>query len=362
MTIIAADATFKDDVRFALLFIDSARSFGFTEVLTNTQIQEMVTLSDEFPQKGWNIILPADSTAENNEITAEIVDRQIEKFLCLKGFESLLLQDAGICTLIVKAAIDRSITLLRDRALQLLKELETLAQKYNSISDPSILKELLQHIALCELLARTDSEFLVDSDMKFITVGHMLKAIVNNIGTSTKNKIAMHDYDGILDDIKKFDVKNSQINIKVDEILKAVFTALQIQEREIADRVQKFRLDTTCTKESEVLIDELCNISDKLSLFLAHVTPTQLESVKIVNDIGAGIYQTMQSISKAGKACVDNIQLSFTKIYYFEAEETVTYAESMIIRLEKLTASIAGTSEAQEHLISQVRSSSRYTV
>ena len=347
---------FKDDVRLALLFIDSARHFKFNEVLPDTLLQEMETLSNEFPMKGWNVILPADSTAEDIEITVEIIDKQIEKFRFLKDFESLLQNDLGPCSLMVRDAIDRSIKLLKDCVIQLLKSVETVANKYSSNSDPANLDILLRHITLCELLARTDNDILVDSDMKFVTVGLMFKTIINNIGTSTKDKILIHDYDGILDDIKKFDVQNSQINVKVDEILKAVFIELHNQERDIEDRVSKFRSDTTCTKESEALIDELRDISDKLNLFVAHVNPTQFQSVKSVNDISTGVYQTMLSISRKGKSCIDSIQISLTVSTDMEAEERIIFAESMLLRLEKLTDAITDASKAQDHLMSQVRS------
>ena len=362
----ASDVAFKDNVRDALLFFSSAESLGFPSFLIDDQKAEVLKASCYFEALKGSILLPLKSTEEYsdcipldivpNEVTEESVRGLRDAFFFLKSFQSLFIRDDGWYILQVKESIDGVLKCLTESVFKFLIDLDTTAKRYKSSSNssPTILDELHKEFQICGLLSSIDNYLPVDCTLKFVTVGHKFKSLLSDISNSIRNKILTHDYDGILDDLRKFDRNNPAIIEEMKQILQLVFKALHDQERKIADSVLLYRLDTSSAAANQSLIYDLRKVSVNSMQFMLFVSKGQMKVILTEIEIITCINRSRFSLCTACKSGLENTQPSSTKCNFVETEEIIRSADSMFQLLETLAKDINDARIAQEPLITQV--------
>ena len=355
------DAVFKDNVRHALLFFSTARSLGFPSFPTDLQEEELTKTFEHFVAIGRNISeqRKSDSGASITNFI-ETIEASVREsklyFSFLKSFEFLFGRDEdGWYILKVKESIGGALKLLTEGFDKLVGNLHTKADDCLSRGDLSLamLDELRKDYQLCELFSSHSPSVFSDYAMKFLSAGQKFKNLMMDISTTTKNKILTRDYDGILDDLKKFDANDPTIHKEVEEILRLVFKALSDQEKKIASSVLTYRFGATSATAIEPLTDELREIFKKLMLFIPYVSTWQDE----INHIATGVNESILSICKKCKSGLDDVRLSTVTFNFLEAEEMIKSAECMLVLLKKLSDDIANARKVQEHSISKVSSS-----
>ena len=148
----------------------------------------------------------------------------------------MFLHDDGWYILKMKESVNGALEFLRESALKFVTYLKTTAENYKSRGNlnPVMLNELQMKSHLCECYSAIDNYLPAESSYKFIIVGQSFKSLIMDISTSTRNKILVHDYSGILDDLKKFDCN-------IPTTLKEVKQILQLAFRELHNDASKIK-------------------------------------------------------------------------------------------------------------------------
>ena len=293
----------------------------------------------------------------SNLVIEESVNVVKNKFQFLTVFQSLFLHDDGWYILKMKESINGALEILRESVLKFVIYLKTTAEDYKSRGNltPVMLDELLKKSHLCECYSPIDNCFAADSPFRFITVGQSFKYLIMDISTSTRDKILVHDYSGILDDLKEFDCEIPSILKEMEHILQLVWKELRNDASKIAQSALTFRLDTTTALASQALINDLHAISERSILFMAYVSDTQKSVIDIRLEIVTIINETTSLICDECKSSLNSLQFSSAKFDFQEAEVMIKSAESMLLLLEKLADEMANNRKAQEPLITQVK-------
>ena len=370
MADVSANAVFKNNVRDALLFFDAAKSLGFPSFLTDDHEEVIKTAFDYIMEIARNVDglqLPLENAEEpkkparedvrSNLFIEESVNVVKNKFQFLTVLQSMFLHDDGCYILKMKESIQGALEFLRESVLKFVTYLKTTAEAYKSgeILSPFMLDELLKKYHLCECYLPIDNCFTADSPFRFITVGQSFKSLIMDISKSTQSKILMHDYSGILDDLKKFDRNIPTILKEVEHILQLVFRELHNEASKIAQSALTYRLDTTTALVGQALINDLHTISEMSILYMAYVSETQKPVIGIRFEIVTIINQTTSLICEECTSSLNSLQLSSVNFNFVEAEGVIKSAESMLLLLEKLANDMANDRKAQEPLITQVK-------
>ena len=168
------------------------------------------------------------------------------------------------------------------------------------------------------------------------------------------DKIVIHDYSGILDDLKKFD-QGAPSNVKeMNQILQLVYNELHNDALKIAQSARTYRLGTTTALENETLINDLHTVSDRSLLFMDFVSETQRPVIGRRLDIETIVNQSTSLIYDECKLSLNSLKFSSVLFDFIEAEGMIKSAESNMLLLEKLADDIANDRKAQEPLITQV--------
>ena len=354
------DTVFKGNLRHALLFFSTVRSLGFPSFLTDQQEKEVMTTFEHLVAIGRGKSKKenydsADFITNFKEITEESVCEIKLYFSFLKSLEFLFVRDDdGWYILKVKESISGALKLLTDGLEKLIANLNGKADdclSHGSLS-PVMLDELRKDFQVCELFSSHNTPVFSDFAMKFLSASQKFKNLMMEISTSTKNKILTRDYDGILDDLKKFDANNPTISKEVEEILRLVFKALSAQMKKIAASVLTYRFGATSATAIEPLTDDLREIFKKLMLFIPYVSTWQDE----ISYIATGVNESTLSICKKCKLGLDDVELSSVTFNFLEAEEMIKSAECMLKLLQKLGDDVANARKVQEPSISKVSS------
>ena len=370
MADISTNAIFKNKVRDALLIFDAARSLGFSSFLTDDHEEVIKTAFDhimEIARDAGGLLLPLENPEEpkkparkenkSNLFIAESVDAVKNKFHFLEAFQSLFVHDDGWYILKMKESVNGALEFLRESALKFVTYLKTTAENCKSRGNlnPVMLNELQMKSHLCECYSAIDNYLPAESSYKFIIVGQSFKSLIMDISTSTRNKILVHDYSGILDDLKKFHQGVPSIVKEVKQILQLVFKELHNDALKTEQSARSFRLGTTNALTNQTLINDLYTISERSLNFMTYVIYTQKPVIGIRLEIVTIMNQSRSLIFDQCKSSLDNLQFSSVRLDFLEAEGTIKSVESMLLLLEKLADDNTNDRKAQEPHITQVK-------
>ena len=200
-------------------------------------------------------------------------------------------------------------------------------------------------------IPRTSSQDLNGSFLQAVSlppVGPTLKSLITE-------KILIHDYSGILDDLKTFDRKVPSNAKELKQILYAIFKELRNDASKIAQLAPTYQFDMMTTLASPALINDLHAISERSILFMAYVSDTQKSVIGIRLEIVTIINETTSLICEECKSSLNGLQLSSVNFNFLEAEGVIKSAELKLLLLEKLADEMINDRKAQEPLITQVK-------
>ena len=169
------------------------------------------------------------------------------------------------------------------------------------------------------------------------------------------NKIVIHDYSGILNDLKKFD-QGAPSNVKeMNQILQLVYNKLHDDALKIAQSARTYRLGTTTALENETLINDLHTISKRSLLFMVYVSEMQKRVIGLRLEIVTIVNQSTSLMYDECKLSLNSLKFSSVLFDFVEAEGMIKSAESNMLLLEQLADDIVNSRKALEPLITQVK-------
>ena len=169
------------------------------------------------------------------------------------------------------------------------------------------------------------------------------------------NKIVIHDYSGILNDLKKFNRGVPSILKEVIRILQLVYNKLHDDALKTEQSARTYRLGTTTALANETPINDLHTISEKPLLFMVYVSETQKRMIGLRLEIVTIVNQSTSLIYDECISALNSLELSSLNSNFVEAEGIIISAESNMLLLEKLTDDIVNGRKALEPLITQVK-------
>ena len=169
------------------------------------------------------------------------------------------------------------------------------------------------------------------------------------------DKIVIHDYSGILNDLKKFD-QGAPSNVKeMNQILQLVYNKLHDDALKIAQSARTYRLGTTTALENETLINDLHTISKRSLLFMVYVSEMQKRVIGLRLEIVTIVNQSTSLMYDECKLSLNSLKFSSVLFDFVEAEGMIKSAELNMLLLEQLADDIVNSRKALEPLITQVK-------
>ena len=167
------------------------------------------------------------------------------------------------------------------------------------------------------------------------------------------DKIKVHDYSGILADLRKFEQGAPSTAEEVNQILQLVYNELHNDALKIAQSARTYRLGTTTSLENETLINDLHTISKRSLLFMVYVSEIQKRVIGLRLEIVAIVNQSTSLMYDECKLSLNSLKFSSVLFDFVEAEGIIIFAESNMLLLEKLADDIVSSRKALEPLQNQ---------
>ena len=361
--------SFKSNVRDALIFITSAESLGFNLFLSDSQKVDIISVNAYFTSVGDRIALllqlavlrhhrkdqiTADSENSFNRTTA----LEITKCLSfLKSFEMFMLQNSSPSLLCMKDSIERALAKSTAAVLSLLTDLNSYAKERqtSSASGPSILTSLCEDYQLCDLLSVLD-EFLpiTDSNLKFVSMAYKFKSAISQISNSTRHKIPIHDFDGVLNDLKNFGTGNLLVAAELRGIVQEVYATLSTMLKRDSKTAESFRLGATSHEATVALLDSLHEIAEKSSLFVKYLADDQIDEHAKMKSVSGGVNSALRLVCSDCKSRVGDLKVALGESSFYETETMLASATVTLPLIEQLAGYIKGFNTPDIDLSPQV--------
>lgn len=353
------DEAFKNDTRDALLFFDTAKTLGFPSFPSDIHEATLRKVPLYFVAKG-NVIKDLVNNVKLKRTLSTGVDALMDKsvlkmsncFFLLKSFEIWLTQDNGYYVTGVKKSIDETTEDSSMAICSLLEDLNTTVKKYGTEIDPSMLPMLHSDFQICDLFSSV-SEYLPSATgaLNFIIVKELFKTAISKIKSDTCDRILNEDFQGILDELKKYNRGDSFVSADVRSILEKVFPALTVQMRKITATSVTIKVSATTKGVISVYFDSLLHLYKYSILFRTHLEDNQLKEINEGIEIAKGINKILHDVCVECKSSLTNLRVTAAKGNFFEAEDILHLIEQVHSLLVGLAKEMQNIKMAHEQVI-----------
>jgi hypothetical protein len=364
MPFTALDDTMKCDVRDVLTFFSTADSVGFTSIFNDTLERDIRSIQDHFISVGNRVIFCMERafachkrSVEQNAVddvdkfTDEDALRLKKCFAYLKSFENSLSPCGGYFVDDVKESIQEATRASTAEVLRFLTMLN------NQTGDPTALATcghsapavLILDLQICDSLSVLD-EYLpsTDGSLKFIATAYQLKSGISNVISSTRNKIPMGDFDGVLSDLKKFKNEDPLVATEMRGIVQDVFKALSAMLSKTSKSAQTFELGATSEEATLCLFNDVRDISKKSMAYIAYLSYDQLDQVAKKTEFNQGVNTIMHLICSECRSRLESLDVDAGKVNYHDAEKLLAAATRTFPLLKSLASDIKASKVANE--------------
>ena len=230
------DDALKCDARDALMFFGAAESLGFTSRANNFDARDIKRVENYFMSVGIQAkrlmqsaymshqqSVDQTSVGKANEFN-DVNALEVKKcFSYLKCYENLLSPCSGHFVDIVTKSIQEAIGAATVDVLCFLTKLNSYAEESGGHS----FAVLLVDFELCDMLSVLD-EYLpsTDGNLKFTAAAYQIKSAISKVISSTRNKILLCDFDGVLRDLKELKADNPMVATEIRGIVQEALKAL----------------------------------------------------------------------------------------------------------------------------------------
>jgi hypothetical protein len=358
----ALDDALKCDVRDVLMFFSTAESLGFTSIFNSTLDSDVGGIQDHFTSVGNRVRLclnrafashlrSVDLTAEDDadKFTDENALDMKTCFIYLKSFENFLSSCGGYFVDDVKKSIQDATSASTAELLRFLTMLNNYTVDTTALSacGHSALAVLTVDLRLCDSLSVLD-EYLPSTvgSLKFIATAYQLKSGISKVISSTRNKIPMGDFEGVLSDLKKVNNENPMVVTEMRGIVQEVFKALSTVLARISKSAETFGLGATSDEATLSLFNDVREISNKSMAYIAYLANDQLDQVAKRKEFNQGINAIMHLICSECRSRLESLDVDAGKVNYYEAEKLLAAATRAFPLLKILASDIKASKVA----------------
>jgi hypothetical protein len=208
---------------------------------------------------------------------------------------------------------------------------------------------LILDLQICDSLSVLD-EYLpsTDGSLKFIATAYQLKSGISNVISSTRNKIPMGDFDGVLSDLKKFKNEDPMVATEMRGIVQDVFKALSAMLSKTSKSAQTFELGATSEEATFCLFNDVRDISKKSMAYIAYLSNDQLDQVAKKKEFNQGVNTIMHLICSECRSRLESLDVDEGKVNYHDAEKLLAAATRAFPLLKSLASDIKASKVANE--------------
>jgi hypothetical protein len=368
----ALDDVLKYDVRDVLMFFSAAESLGFTSIFNSTLDSDIGGIKDHFISVGNRVSLSLNKAFASHQLSVDLnsehdADKFTDEnaldmktcFIYMKSFENLLSPCGGYFVDDVKKSIQEATSASTAELLRFLTMLNNYTVDATALSacGHSALAVLTVDLQLCDSLSVLD-EYLPSAvgSLKFIAIAYQLKSGISKVISSTRNKIPMGDFDGVLSDLKKVNKENPMVATEMRGIVQEVFKALSTMMARTSKSAEAFELGATSEEATLSLFNDVREISNKSMAYIVYLTNDQLDQVAKRKEFNQGVNTIMHLICSECRSRLESLDVDAGKVNYYKAEKLLAAATRAFPLLKSLASDIKASKVGHASLIPDLES------